>query len=231
MWDDFLTNTGSLVKPKTVLIIYYSFSNQTLNVVNGLAKGLEEGGVIVQFEQLKPLQPPPFPTDSYFKALRMMFAAFMRHQIAVQKPVAVNSCDWDLVICAGPTWSYHPSGPMLYFLSQFAGESLAGRLVLPFICCRTYWRLHAWEVRRLLERAGARVLSAMAVRHPFQGFWCTFGVFAKLAGKMPHFCQHMLQTYCPRFGYTQQQIEAVRNIGLRIAQALSEGNMDEKFRV
>lgn len=219
------------MKPKKVLIIFYSFSSQTLGVVNGLAKGLEEGGVIVQFEQLKPLHPPSFPANSYSKALRMMFAAFMRHQIAVEKPVAVNSSDWDLVVCAGPTWSYHPSGPMLYFLSHFAEELLSGKLVLPFICCRTYWRLHAWEMRRILERSGAKVLTAMAVRHPFQGFWCTFGVFAKLAGKMPGFCQPLLKTYCPRFGYTQQQIEAVRNIGLRLAQALYDGKMDEKFRI
>ena len=75
---DNLSNYENLVKQKRVLIVFYTFSSQTRNLLNGLARGLEEGGVAVQWEQLKPLVPPPFPAGSYWGALKMMLFAFCK---------------------------------------------------------------------------------------------------------------------------------------------------------
>ena len=221
---------GRAVESRKILIIFYSFSSQTRNVVNGLVKGLEEGGVEVLTEQLRPVRPLPFPTGSYLKAFRLMTAAFLKMPVAVSPPDRRCYGSWDLVICAGPTWSYHPSGPMLYFLRTSAAELLAGRHVLPLICCRTYWRLHARELSALLRAAGARVMQPLVFQHPLPGFWCAVGVFVKLAGKTPRFLRPLLQSHCPRFGVTAQQIDEAREMGKKLAQVVQAGEVDQDFR-
>ena len=219
------------MESRKILIIFYSFSSQTRNVVNGLVKGLEEGGVEVLTEQLRPVRPLPFPTGSYLKAFRLMTAAFLKMPVAVSPPDRRCYGSWDLVICAGPTWSYHLSGPMVYFLREYSAELLAGKLVLPFISCRTYWRLHAWEMRRYLLKSGARVMSPRVFRHPSPGLWCAIGVFIKIAGKIPRACRSVVQRHCPRFGHSPKQIEEARDLGSRLAEVLMAGQIDENFNV
>ena len=212
---------------KRVLIVFYTFSSQTRNLLNALARGLEEGEVAVQWEQLKPLAPPPFPVGSYWGALKMMFFAFCKKRVAIHPPDRGRFVDWDLVICAGPTWSYHPSGPMLSFLDNFAGEMLRGQYVLPFISCRSYWQLHYWEMRRALRGADVRFLKPRVFFHPSPGIWCTLGVFLKLAGKVPGAWRPVVQRYCPRYGHNSQQIEEAKNFGRSLADRLREGSLHD----
>ncbi len=216
---------------KRVLIVFYSFSSQTRNLLNSLAKGLEEGGVAVQWEQLKPLVPPPFPAGSYWAALKMMFFVFCKWRIAIEPPDRSHYVSWDLVLCAGPTWSYHPSGPMLSFLDVYAREMLKGQYVLPLISCRSYWRLHHWEMKRALRGAGIRFLKPQVFFHPSPGVWCALGVFLKLAGKKPNNWRSLLQSYCPRYGHNPHQIEEARSIGRSLADRLREGRLNEDFVV
>jgi len=213
------------VNQKRVLIIFYSFSSQTRNLLNGLTKGLEEGGVVVQCEQLKPFIPPHFPVGSYWGALEMMLAAFFKRRIAIEPPDSRWYVAWDLVICAGPTWSYHPSGPMLSFLDTYAVEMLKGQYVLPFISCRSYWRLHHWELKRALRDADIKFLKPQVFFHPSPGAWCALGVFLKLAGRIPNVWRSLLQNYCPRYGHSPHQIEEARSLGRSLADKLREGRL------
>ncbi len=119
---------------------------------------------------------------------------------------------------------------MLYFLRTYAAELLAQHHVLPLICCRTYWRLHARVLSDLLLAAGARVMQPLVFQHPLPGFWSAVGVFVKLAGKMPRFLRPMLQNHSPRFGITAQQIEEAREMGKKLAQAVKSGEGDQDFR-
>lgn len=213
------------MKQKRVLIVFYSFSNQTRNLLHGLTKGLVEGGVAVHWEQLKPLVPPIFPVGSYWGALKMMSTAFFKRRIAIEPPDRSRFIAWDLIICAGPTWSYHPSGPMLSFLDKYATQMFTGQRVLPFISCRSYWKLHYWEMRRAVKNADVRFLEPQVFVHPSPGVWCALGVFLKLAGKAPNAWRTMLQNYCPRFGHSPCQIEEAKNIGQSLADSLREGRL------
>jgi hypothetical protein len=226
-----VTDVKTFVEQKRVLILFYTFSSQTRNLLNSLAKGLNEGGVEVRFEPLKPLEPPPFPVGSYFGAFKMMVAAFLMRPVAVAPPDKNCLSNWDLIICAGPTWSYHLSGPMVYFLQHYSAGLLAGKLVLPLISCRTYWRLHAWEMGRYTVKSGARVMPPLVFRHPCPGLWCAIGVFIKIAGKIPRGCRSLVQRHCPRYGHSPQQIEEARDLGARLAEVLREGEIDENSRI
>jgi hypothetical protein len=216
---------NNFVEQKRVLIVFYSFSSQTRNLLNGLARGLEEGGVAVQWEQLKPLTPPPFPVGSYWGAFKMMLSAFCKRRIAIEPPDRSRYVAWDLVICAGPTWSYHPSGPMLSFLDNYAREMFKGLDVLPLISCRRYWRLHHWEMKRALRGEGVRFLKPHVFSHPSPGIWCALGLFLKLAGKIPGIWRPVVQRYCPRYGHSPRQIEQAKSFGRSLANRLQEGRL------
>ncbi|MEJ2268840.1 MAG: hypothetical protein P8Y04_03585 [Desulfobulbaceae bacterium] len=141
-----------------VLLVYYSFSGQTGVLINRLAAGLKEQGIEVCFEKLKPVTHLRFPVGSIFRTYLMMFSTFFRKRVPIQKLSAKCSREYDLIILAGPTWSYNPSGPVLSFLDRDGKDVLGGREVLPLISCRGYWKAHWWGFLKIAgknpERAG-----------------------------------------------------------------------------
>jgi hypothetical protein len=137
-----------------VLLVYYSFSGQTGVLINRLAAGLKEQGVEVCFEKLKPVTHLRFPVGSILRTYLMMFSTFFRKRVPIQKLSAKCSREYDLIILAGPTWSYNPSGPVLSFLDRDGKDVLGGREVLPLISCRGYWRHTGGACKKNLTSAG-----------------------------------------------------------------------------
>ena len=201
-----------------VLVIYYSFSGQTGGLLNRLTAGLKETGVEVVAERLYPEPPLRFPLNSIPRTLVMMLTTFLRCRVPIQ-PLA-NSCRerFDLVILAGPTWSYNPSGPVLSFLDR-DGELLSGQVVLSIISCRGYWRLHWYGLRRRLRRLGAVVLSPFVFDHPQPEPWRTLGVFLKIAGRAPE-RGRFLGRYYQRFGHSKEQQERAWQLGRQLGEHL-----------
>jgi len=202
-----------------VLFLYFSFSGQTGVLVNRLAAGLKEQGIEVVFEKLKPARHLRFPVGSILRTFTMMLTTFCRIRVPIKE--LSSKCDqvYDLVILAGPTWSYNPSGPVLYFLDKYGREVLGGREVLPLISCRSYWKQHWWGLRRKLTKCGAHFSNLIAFTHPNPEPWCTIGVFLKIAGKNPE-RSGFISKYYTRFGHENDQMEEARRFGVLIAESL-----------
>ena len=208
-------------KHKQVLFIYYSFSGQTGILIHRLAAGLKEQGVDVFFERLKPVKHLRFPVGSVPRALYMMVYTFFRRRIPIRKLSGKCGQEFDLIILAGPTWSYNPSGPVLSFLDRDGRDVLEGREVLPLISCRGYWKMHWWGLRRKLERCGAHFSNMLAFSHPNPEPWRTIGVFLKIAGKNPE-RSGFISRYYSRFGHSNQQMEEAFRFGKLIGKSLNE---------
>jgi hypothetical protein len=205
-----------------ILIISFSLSGQTHVLLQGLISGLETAPCVVHHERLQALTPIRFPFGSVAKTVGMMLRTFLRERFAIA-PLS-PACDrpYDLVILAGPTWSYNPSGPMLAFLDRDGRRLLAGQTVLPLISCRGYWRMHLWGLKRMLRRCGARPAEAMIFSHPAKEPWRTLGVFLKLSGRHPErmaFIGH----YYHRYGHDRTQAAEAREYGRRLVEALAAG--------
>jgi len=209
-------------KNNQVLLIYYSFSGQTGVLINRLAAGLKEQGVEVFYEKLKPVKHLRFPVGSIFRTYLMMLSTFFRKRIPVQELSAKCSRDYDLIILAGPTWSYNPSGPILFFLDRDGKDVLGGREVLPLISCRGYWKVHWWGLRRKLEKCGARFSNIITFSHPNPEPWRTIGVFLKIAGKNPERSGFISKHY-NRFGHSTEQMEEAFRFGEQLGDALKSG--------
>ncbi|MBA3004680.1 MAG: hypothetical protein FP813_12675 [Desulfurivibrio sp.] len=210
-------------RPMKVLILYYSFSAQTSGLVHRFGAGLEAQGVHLVCERIQPLAPRHFPIGTVPATLLMMFTTFLRRRIAIQ-PLPPSCWErYDLIVLAGPTWSYNPSGPVLSLLDRDGARLFAGQQVLPLISCRGYWRMHWLSLRWQLEHLGATVVNKMVFAHPCTEPWRTIGVFLKLAGRVPERSK-WLGRYYPRYGHSREQQEEAFAFGTAIGRSLQRGN-------
>lgn len=207
--------------PPRVLIIYYSFSGQTTGLLNHLSIGLKQQGVEVAFEKLRPLNPPRFPVGAILPTIKMMLTTALRRRLPIHAPEGLNWAGFHLLILAGPTWSYNPSGPVLDLLDHF-GHLFRGRNVLPLISCRGYWRMHWLGLKRLLHTCGAVVPNRIIFSHPAPEPWRTIGVFLKIAGKAPE-RSRLIGRYYKRFGHSKEQMAEAERLGSLLGAALTEG--------
>lgn len=203
----------------TILIISFSLSGQTHGLLTSLMSGLENSGCNVQQERLQPLTPLRFPFGSVAKTVVMMLRTFCRQRIAIQPLSAACDKEYDLIILAGPTWSYHPSGPMLSFLDRDGRRLLHNKTVIPLISCRGYWRMHLWGLKRLLTKCGAQVANAIIFSHPVKEPWRTLGVFLKLSGKHPEKMALLSGNY-HRYGHDKTQLTKAEDFGRQIGSHL-----------
>jgi len=189
-----------------------------------LVAGLEESDIDIMWERLVPEQELRFPIGTIPATVLMMFQTFLRKRYPA-KPVDPKIFDqWDLIIIAGPTWSYNPSGVVLSFLDRDGEKLFTGQAVLPLISCRGYWRVHFWGLRSLLKKCGAKIVAAPIVfKHPTAEPWNTIGVFLKLAGKMPERGKGWFRKYYPKYGHSRKQIETAYELGKKLGQDLNSG--------
>jgi flavodoxin len=197
------------------LIIYYSFSRQTCRLVEKFTEGLEKKGVNCVTERIYPEKPPAFPLNSIPATIKMMLATFFRVRIPI-KPLSDRAFQhYDLVIIAGPTWSFNPSGPILAFLDRDSKNIFSGRPVLPLISCRKYWRTNAWYLKKRIIKSGGIPEQPIHYQHPVPDPWNLVGVFLTIAGKSPRKIP-VMKKYYPRYGHTTRQLEQAVKDGEKI---------------
>lgn len=204
-----------------VLIIYYSFSGQTTGLLNHLSIGLKQQGVEVALEKLRPLNPPRFPVGAILPTIKMMVTTTIRQRLPIREPDGANWAGYNLLILAGPTWSYNPSGPVLDLIDRFGSRLFRGQTVLPLISCRGYWRLHWLGLKRLLLGCGAVVPNKIVFSHPAPEPWRTLGVFLKIAGRAPE-RSPLLGRYYKRYGHSKEQLAEAERFGSLLGEALSK---------
>lgn len=209
---------------KRILIISYSFSSQTRNLLNGLIDGLQGSEMEVHWEQLSPVSDLRFPIGTISATVIMMVQTFLRKRYPVQPLSSLCFQPWDLVILAGPTWSYNPSGPVLSLIDRDGKRLFSGKTVLPFISCRGYWRVHYFGLKGLLRRCGASVAPPIVFSHPTPEPWRTIGVFLKLAGKAPDVGSSWFRRFYPKYGHSRQQVEDSRKVGMELGEHIKAGN-------
>ncbi len=213
---------GFAVSKKRVLIIYYSFSGQTQLLIQRVSAGIMEGDLEVSVERIQPLRHIPFPFSTWKSMSRVMVLSFFRKRVAVQSYDELLNKKWDLILLAGPTWSYSPSGPVLDFLDRYGRALCKDTQVLPLISCRSYWRTHYWGLRLILSRSGARVLRPIVFTHSSREPWRTIGLILQLMGRLPRLESSWFRRRYPRYGHSREQYADALEKGRHIARMLSD---------
>jgi hypothetical protein len=206
---------------KRVLVVYYSFTQQTRLLLKRFRAGLEQEGVEVVLERLEPLKPYEIPFRSNVRLASVMIRTFFRERTRVH-PVGENcSGPWDHIVLAGPTWSYHPSGPMLDFLDRFGNTICGGQDVTVFISCRSYWRIHDWSMKRALKKFGAKISDSIVYEHPIREPFRLMGLVLQLRGKMIRRENSWFRKHYPGYGHNKIQFEDSFDAGVRMAKDLN----------
>lgn len=198
---------------KRLLIIYYSFTQQTRLLLKRFATGLKEQGVEVTVVRLEPVGSYQMPFRSNLSLMRAMVETFFRKKPRILELPKGCEGRWDHIILAGPTWSYHPSGPVLSFLDNQARAICKDCDVTPLISCRSYWKIHYWTVRRRLLRHGARVKEPIVYQHPTREPYRFIGLFLQLRGRMVRREKSWFRKHYPGYGHNKKQLEEAYHHG------------------
>lgn len=204
-----------------VLIIYFSFSRQTRKLVKAAENGLAASGVDVTLERLVPETSLKFPFTSFMQTFHMMIITFFRKRMPVADLSNRALEEYDMVIIAGPTWSFNPCGPMLSFLDRYCDRILSGRRVLSIISCRRYWSFH-WKYlkKRILECKGIPV-EPWTFNHPVPEPWNTIGLVLTLMGKNPKRVA-ILKNFYTRYGHSNRQLEDIEKRARALGRSLRD---------
>lgn len=205
---------------KRVLIIYYSFTQQTRLLLKNFGAGLEQEGFEVVFERLEPQNPYEFPFRTDIGLARAMVETFFRKRSPLYELNEKCYQAWDHVVVGGPTWSYYPSGPVLSFLDRYGNKVCGGGGVTVFISCRSYWRLHYWSVRRALIKSGARVTNRVVYEHPIKEPFRFIGLVLQLRGKMIRKEKSWFRKHYPGYGHSKEQLQDALKRGRELGRTL-----------
>ena len=208
------------MKKKRVLIVFYSFTQQTRLLVKQFMAGLEDEGVTVALQRLEPVKPYDFPFTSNMNLAWAMFQTFIRKRMAIHPLNPDNMSQWDCIVIAGPTWSYNPSGPVLTFLDTHGSTLCKGQRILPFISCRSYWRIHYWTIKYELRKTGADVHTPVVFQHPIKEPWRIIGLILQLRGKMMRKENSWFRKQYPRYGHSKEQVKEAFERGRLFAEKL-----------
>lgn len=210
---------------KRVLIVYYSYTQQTKTQLRKLVAGLENWDIEVVLERLEPHAPYEFPFRSNWRLAVAMISTFFCRTMTI-RPLSAN-CQgrWDCIIVAGPTWSYNPSGPVLDFLRRYGPTLCAGKTVVPLISCRSYWRWHYFLLRQKLLRYGCTVGKPIVYMHPQREPWRFLGLLLQLRGKVVPRQYSWWKKRYPAYGHSREQGEQALRTGKDLGAWLSGENV------
>jgi hypothetical protein len=147
----------------SILFVYYSYTKQTLKVVETMAGVLRDRGcdvVLAGIEFIDPRYADRFKTfpmpHPYFEVVGMIPPELFRSTGKIRIPDVVTERAYDFVCIASPTWWLSTNVPIRSFLeSEVAGQVLKGKRFAVAVICRRYWRHNMKTVRRLaMERGG-----------------------------------------------------------------------------
>ena len=144
---------------KKVLVLVYSQTGQLSSIAQSLTAPLVENpGIAVHVEYLRPASPYPFPWS-----LPRFLDAFPESALGIPcelaPPALPPDAEFDLILLFYQVWYLAPSPPVTAFLRSEAGRRLlAGKPVVTVVGCRNMWmKAHERMVLLLAEIAARHI--------------------------------------------------------------------------
>jgi menaquinone-dependent protoporphyrinogen IX oxidase len=154
----------SITMKPSILIVYYTYSQQTLRVVETMAGALRERDCDVRLARIEFTDPryagrfAQFPLrHAYRDIFAMILPQFRGATGQIRIPDEVRTGNYDLVCIASPTWWLHPCMPIRSFIeSDIAGVLLAGKRCAAVAVAHRYWRDDLRILKKLMARRGGK---------------------------------------------------------------------------
>jgi len=152
-----------------VLVVYYTYTQQSLKVADEIAAVLGRRGCDVrlggiEFTDSRYAQRfSRFPLRHAFLDILGMLPAQLRGATGeIRVPDEAREGGYDLICIGSPTWWLKTSVPVRSFLkSETAARLLDGRRFAAFVVCRRYWSLNLRTVRKLATEQGGEYVGGI----------------------------------------------------------------------
>ncbi len=152
-----MSSTDSGKSRPRVLVVYFTYTQQSLKIADAMSEVLQERGCDVELASIEFTDSryaerfTRFPFRHLYRDLFGMIPAQMRGatgEIRIPKPASGGA--YDLVVIGSPTWWIKTSVPIRSYLkSEAAGRVLNGRRFAAYVVCRRYWGFNLRTVRKL----------------------------------------------------------------------------------
>ena len=157
-----MTSSEDTAKRPRVLLVYYTYTQQSKLVAEAMADALRARGCEVSLALIgftdkrwserfsrRPLR------HAWLDVFGMLPAQLRGATGEIEIPPEAREGDYDLVCIGGPTWFFRQSIPIRTFLrSDDAAQLLDGTRFGAFVVCRRYWRQNLKSVRKVGTKLG-----------------------------------------------------------------------------
>jgi menaquinone-dependent protoporphyrinogen IX oxidase len=159
-----LSQTDVSVSKPRVLLVYYTYTQQSRLVAEAMADVLRERGCEVRQASIGFTDKrwserfTRLPMKHAVLDIVGMLPAQLRGATGeIEIPDEAQEGDYDLICIGSPTWFFRQSVPIRSYLkSDAAAQLLDGKRFTAFVVCRRYWRTNLKSVRKVGTKLGGR---------------------------------------------------------------------------
>src|SRR4051794_35398443 len=152
-----------------VLLVYYTYTQQSRMVAEAMAEVLRERGcevsqAAIEFTDSRYAERfSRFPLRRAYLDIFGMLPAQLRGATGeIRVPEEARDGDYDLICIGSPTWWLKTSVPIRSFLkSDSAGRLLDGTPFAAFVVCRRYWGINLRTVKKLGTKRGGEYVDGI----------------------------------------------------------------------
>lgn len=163
------TTEGGAQSAPQVLVVYFTYTQQSARVADVITTFLVERGADVHVARIELTDPryaerfKRFPLKRpYLDIFGMMPAQARGVTGEIRIPDEAGAGDYDLVIIGSPTWWLKTSVPIRSWLkSEAAGRVLNDTRFAAYVVCRRYWGINLRAVKRLGSERGGKYLDGI----------------------------------------------------------------------
>lgn len=209
--------------PPRVLLLYYSYSGQSLKVLQAAGEVFAQRGAQVveagiEFTDPRYAEPfSRFPMRRVWPDMLSVLKAQNRGETGqIRIPEAVHDGSYDLVCIGSPTWWRAPAMPIRSFLkSPEARKLLAGKPFAVFTVCRHYWQENFEEVCELAEACGGVYVDEIHFSYPGDTLRSMLSLTSYLGSGQ--YREKYLGLRIPRTNISTEQLDAARTFAAALA--------------
>jgi menaquinone-dependent protoporphyrinogen IX oxidase len=221
-----ITSAGRNERPARVLLLYYSYTGQSLKVLEAAGQVFAERGCEVHKAPIEFTDPryadrfSRFPMQRVWRDMLSVLPAQKRGVTGeIRTPDTVRDGDYDLICIGSPTWWQTVSMPMRSFLkSDEAQKLLSGKPFAVFVVCRQYWRENLDAVRELAEQRGGRYVDEIHFTYPGDALRSMLSLTSYLGSG--EYREMFLGVRIPSTNVQPEQLEQTRTFAAALADRL-----------